>query len=143
MVTAARLGVAPVVAAAMIEEQGLSGDAAAHKRGALTCFPCLKVGRDEDRLIIPSLADVRALGDKARHIPTVIIVGEPYPRARLARGWRAAETAPARRADRSWVLDAPGASHVSPLARDGDYIDAAVGWLRREAGSLPGADILH
>ena len=65
-----------------------------------------------------------------RAIPTVVIVGAPRPRERLARAWRAAEIRPAALADHAWILDAPGATHVSPLARDRAYVDAAVGWLR-------------
>ena len=108
----------------------LGGEAAARKRAALTSLASLRVARDEDRAIVPALKTVRALRDAARHIPTVVIVGAPYPKERLARAWRAAEIAPAARADHAWILDAPGASHVSPLARDRAYIDAAVGWLR-------------
>ncbi len=133
MVTVARFGLAPLVADAMIADQRLDGAAAARKHLVLTCHACLEVERDEDRQIIPGLTTVRNLGDVARHIPTAVIVGDPNPRDRLALAWRAAQVAPARRADHGWILDAPGASHVSPLAGDGDYIDAAVGWLRREA----------
>jgi hypothetical protein len=89
------------------------------------------VSRDEDRLIVPGLDAVKRLdGEAVRHIPTVVISGSLYPKQRLAAAWRAAEIKPAAAADRSWILDAPGATHVSPLARDRAYIDAAVGWLR-------------
>jgi hypothetical protein len=60
----------------------------------------------------------------------VVIVGSPWPAEKLARAWRGAEVRPAALADHAWILDAPGATHVSPLARDRAYVDAAVGWLR-------------
>jgi pimeloyl-ACP methyl ester carboxylesterase len=111
--------------------EGLDPAAAARKRASLTCLPCLEVARDEDVAIVSGLADVRSLPDDVRAIPTVVIGGatEP-PDWRLPRDWRAAETAPARRAAHAWILYAQGASHVSPLARDRAYIDAAVAWLR-------------
>lgn len=129
-VVAARLGLASVAADKLTRDEGLSGEAQARKRAALTCLACLVVARDEDRLITPGLAQVRGLASDVRHIPTVVIVGDPNPKARLARTWRAAEIAPAAQSDHGWILDAPGASHVSPLARDRAYVDAAVGWLR-------------
>jgi hypothetical protein len=129
-VIAGSLGLSPLIASRLIGDEGLGGEAAARKRAALTSLASLRVARDEDRAIVPALKTVRALRDAARHIPTVVIVGAPYPKERLARAWRAAEIAPAARADHAWILDAPGASHVSPLARDRAYIDAAVGWLR-------------
>ncbi len=129
--TAAHLGLAPLVAGKLTDDEHLSPVAAARKREALDCVRCLTVSRDEDRLIVPGLDAVKRLdGDAVRHIPTVVISGSLYPKQRLAAAWRAAEVKPAEAADRSWILDAPGATHVSPLARDRAYIDAAVGWLR-------------
>jgi pimeloyl-ACP methyl ester carboxylesterase len=127
----AHLGLAPLVAGKLTEDEHLSPVAAARKREALDCARCLTVSRDEDRLIVPGLYALRRLEDDAvRQIPTVVISGSLYPKQRLAAAWRAAEVKPARAADRSWILDAPGATHVSPLARDRAYIDAAVSWLR-------------
>jgi pimeloyl-ACP methyl ester carboxylesterase len=127
----ARLGLAPLVAGKLTDDEHLSPAAAARKREALDCVRCLVVSRDEDRLIVPGLDAVERLdGEAVRHIPTVVISGSLYPKQRLAAAWRAAEVKPAAAADRSWILDAPGATHVSPLARDRAYIDAAVGWLR-------------
>ena len=127
----ARLGLAPLVAGKLTDDEHLSPVAAARKREALDCVRCLVVSRDEDRLIVPGLDAVRRLDREAvRHIPTVVISGAPHPTERLAAAWRAAEVKPAEAAERSWILDAPGATHVSPLARDRAYIDAAVGWLR-------------
>jgi pimeloyl-ACP methyl ester carboxylesterase len=137
-VTAGRLGLGALVADQL--SMGLGRDAAARKRGGLECLPCLKVARDEDRLIIPGLDAARRLGDAARHIPTVVNCGAPYPDQPLARAWRTAEIAPALRADRAWILDMPGATHVSPLTRDRAYVAAAVSWLRSLS---PGADVLH
>jgi pimeloyl-ACP methyl ester carboxylesterase len=134
-VTAGRLGLAALVAAELDAPMRLKGEAARRKRHGLMALASLKVARDEDRAIIPGLTAVRALGDGARHIPTVVIVGAPNPNARLARAWRAAEVAPALRADHAWILDMPGATHVSPLTRDRAYVVAAVGWLRGAGGA--------
>ena len=130
-VTAAHLGLAGLVADQLVAGESLDSKAAARKRRALTCAKCLAISRDEDRLIVPGLAAVGEIDDAGvRTIPTAVIVGAPRPSEHLALAWRAAEIRPAGRAERSWVLDAPGASHTSPLARDRAYIDAAVAWLR-------------
>jgi pimeloyl-ACP methyl ester carboxylesterase len=139
-VTAGRFGLSPLVADRLVEQMGLRSEAGQRKRRSLTCLPCLKVARDEDRLIIPGLEAARRLGDATRHIPTVVISGAPYPDKPLASAWRTAEVAPALRADRAWILDMPGATHVSPLTRDRAYVAAAVSWLRSLS---PGADVLH
>jgi pimeloyl-ACP methyl ester carboxylesterase len=138
-VVSARLGLAPVAAGALIGAEGLTGEAAARKRQALTCLKCLETARDEDREIIPGLAAVRALGDVPPAIPTVVIVGVTDPGSAASRAWRAAEIAPALRARRSWIMDAVGATHVSPLSRDRAWIVAAVDWLRSEAARGPQA----
>ena len=129
-VIAAQLGLAPLLAHVLTADQGLTGPAAARKWAALTCHPCLRVARDEDQLVIPGLSAVAALPPLDRTIPVAVITGDPDPSWRLPREWREAETAPARRADHAWVLEAPGATHVSPLARDRAYVDAALAWLR-------------
>jgi hypothetical protein len=108
----------------------LSPDAAARKRAGLTCLACLKVARDEDWLILPGLDAVRRLGPVSSAIPVVVIEGSLRPKAPLASAWRTAEVAPATRALRSWILDMPGASHVSPLTRDRAYVAAAIAWIR-------------
>lgn len=134
-VAAGQLGLGPSVARVLTRQMDLSPEAARRKRISLTCFACLKVARDEDRLIIPGLDTVRRLGPVSPDIPVVVIEGSLRPRAPLARAWRAAEIAPAARAWRSWILDMPGATHVSPLTRDRAYLAAAVAWLRRLAPS--------
>jgi pimeloyl-ACP methyl ester carboxylesterase len=139
-VTAGRLGLSPMVADVLTGQMDLKPEAVARKRAGLIGLARLKVGRDEDRLIIPGLEAVRGLAGDPRHIPTVAIVGDRDPRRPLARAWRAAEIAPATRADHSWILDMPGASHVSPLTRDRAYVAAAVAWLR---SALPGPDVGH
>jgi pimeloyl-ACP methyl ester carboxylesterase len=124
------LGLGGLVADAL-SEPGLSPAAAARKRAALTCRPCLHVARDEDRQVEAGVVAVTALPDDVRRIPTAVIVGSPDPPDwREPRAWRVAESAPALRAEHGWILQAQGASHVSPLARDRAYIDAAVAWLR-------------
>ena len=125
-----RMGLWRVVAGALAKPMGFKGKADALKRSALAKLYALKTARDEDRAIIPGLTQVRDLGPTPSRIPIVAVIGAPYPRQRLARAWRAAEIAPTARADHAWVLDAPGASHTSPLVRDRAYITAAVGWLR-------------
>jgi pimeloyl-ACP methyl ester carboxylesterase len=136
-VVAGRLGLAGFAAHKLTADEGLSGEAQTRKHDALTCLGCLEIARDEDRLIVPSLSAVRALPGDVSQIPTVVIVGVPDPGARLSKAWRAAEIAPAARSAHGWILDAPGASHVSPLARDRAYVDAAVGWLRAPFVSRP------
>jgi pimeloyl-ACP methyl ester carboxylesterase len=128
-VTLARLGLAPLVAETL-SEGGLSPPATRRKRAALECLRCLEVARDEDRLIVAGLKETAALPDNLQQIPSVVITGDPSPGFDLAPIWRKAEIAPAARADHGWILDAPGASHVSPLSRDRAYVDAAVAWLR-------------
>ena len=137
-VTAGDLGLSGLVADEL--SMGLASEAARRKREGLTSLARLKVARDEDRLITPGLDAARRLGDATRHIPTVVICGAPYPNQPLAKAWRAAEIAPALRADTAWILEMPGATHVSPLTRDRAYVSAAVNWLRSLS---PGADVLH
>ena len=139
-VTAGRLGLAGMVADTLGGPMGLNPVAALRKRAGLLSLASLKVARDEDRWIIPGLETVRRLGGAAWRIPTVVIVGAEDPAQPLAQAWRAAEVAPAEQADRHWVLDMAGATHVSPLTRDRAYLGAAVAWVRSLS---PGADVLH
>ena len=75
-VTAARLGLAPLVADKLVADADPPPQAAAAKRQGLTCHACLVVARDEDRAIIPGLGDVARLdGAPLRAIPTVVITG--------------------------------------------------------------------
>ncbi len=140
---AERLGLAPLLAPLLIDQMRLTGDAARRKYHSLTCRACVAVARDEDRAIVPGLAAVRALEGDVRHIPTVVIVGDTHPKSALAQAFHAAEIAPARRADHGWILDAPGATHVSPLSRDRAYVSAAVAWLRSAYAPSPGPDVGH
>jgi pimeloyl-ACP methyl ester carboxylesterase len=133
-VSVAQLGLSGLVAGEL-SEGGLSAEAAQRKHEALTCLACLKIARDEDRLIVAGLAETNALPPLSPTLPVVVITGDESPDTTLPRDWRAAEIAPAARADHSWILEAPGASHVSPLTRDRAYVDAAVRWLR---GRSPG-----
>ena len=139
-VTAGRLGLGGAVADILSRDMDLPGPASRRKRAGLACLPCLKVARDEDRLIVPGLEATRRLGPVTPTIPVVVIEGSLRPKAPLAAAWRAAEIAPAARAERSWILDMPGATHVSPLTRDRAYVKAAVSWLRSLSRS-PGADV--
>jgi hypothetical protein len=88
---------------------------------------------------VPGLTVTHDLGGSPPSIPTVVLVGDEDPAVFSAKAWRAGEIVPAQRARQSWILDAVGASHVSPLARDRAWVVAAVNWLR----SLPRPDVGH
>ncbi|MEO8813575.1 MAG: alpha/beta fold hydrolase [Caulobacteraceae bacterium] len=133
------LGLARPFARMAVSAEHLSPNAAARKFRFLTNVRGLRVARDEDRAIVPGLAIPRELGGPPPSIPVVVIVGATQPRMDIARAWRMAEIAPANRARLSLTLDAVGATHVSPLARDRAWIVAAVDWLR----SLPRPDVGH
>ncbi|HEX7759584.1 MAG TPA: alpha/beta hydrolase [Caulobacteraceae bacterium] len=132
-VVAAHLGLAPIVACFVIRHEGLKGDAAVRKRESLTSLPSLRVGRDEDRAITPGLTVARRLGGSPSQVPTVVVVESGKADLLASFGWRAAQIAPAERAEQGWTLRIIGATHVSPLGRDRRYVVAAVTWLR----SLP------
>jgi pimeloyl-ACP methyl ester carboxylesterase len=150
-VTAGNLGLAGLVADQLSGPMSLEGEAARRKREGLLSLARLKVARDEDVQIIPGLEAVRRLGEGDAAIPTVVISGAPWTPDPLALAWRAAEIIPAIRAQRAWILDMPGATHVSPLTRDRAYVTAAVNWLRglsqpqvdAATTPLPGPDIRH
>jgi pimeloyl-ACP methyl ester carboxylesterase len=129
-VTVGDLGLAAMVAEQLIDPLRLRPRAAARKRRGLVRSASLRVARDEDAAIIPGLTAVRDLGDAARHIPTAVVEGALRPDRPLARAWKTAQLVPAAEADIAWVLDMPGATHVSPLTRDRAYVVAAVDWLR-------------
>lgn len=121
-----------------LSEPGLSPEAEERKRASLTCVPCLETARDEDVLIVAGLEAIATLPDDVGQIPTVSIVGsEDPPDWREPHDWAQAEEAPALRANVHWILYAQGASHVSPLARDRAYVDAAVDWLRSSYRTPP------
>ena len=129
-VQAADIGLAPVVAGSLVGQMALRAPAASAKRASLTCKPCLVVARDEDRAMIAGLEAVAALdGEGLSHIP-VAVIASVDPRDAVSLAWRDAQRRQAAKSDRAWVLEVPRASHVSPLIRDRDYIEAAVGWLR-------------
>lgn len=138
-VVAADMGLAPFVAPVVVDAEGLKGEAAKRKVRQLTDVYALRVARDEDRAIVPGLTVTHDLGGSPPSIPTVVLVGDEDPAVFSAKAWRAGEIVPAQRARQSWILDAVGASHVSPLARDRAWVVAAVNWLR----SLPRPDVGH
>jgi len=133
------IGLAPLIAPAVVKAEDLPPDAARRKIDFLTQPARLHVARDEDRGVIPGLSTAQNLGGSPPQIPTVVLVGQTYPDVFSSKAWRAAETASAERATTHWILQANGATHVSPLSRDRAWVVAAVDWLR----SLPGADIGH
>ena len=132
-VVASDFNLGPVVADILTQPLGLDEDGARRKRDSISSPGQVRVARDEDRAIIPGLSEVRRLGGSPPAVPTAVIVGSTAPDAPLAQAWHAAESAVAARAKLGWVLDAPGATHTSPLVRDRAYVVAAVDWLR----SLP------
>jgi pimeloyl-ACP methyl ester carboxylesterase len=142
---AGAIGLASLGAGTVVEAEELPVEAAASKRRALSSPKRLRVARDEDRAIIPGLFTIAALGGSPPSIPTVSIYGGPVPGSPLASAWRRAEAVPSERAVHGWTLEAVGATHVSPLARDRSYVLVAVNWLRSLApsGHSPDADIGH
>jgi pimeloyl-ACP methyl ester carboxylesterase len=129
-VAAAHAGLAPLIADVLTARAGLHGQAALDKRRALGNLYHLRTARDEDRAIIPGLSIVRSHETALADIPLAVVVGSPDPHAEIAVAWRAAGLEAVNRARSSWLLDAPGVTHASPLAKDRHYVRAAVDWLR-------------
>jgi pimeloyl-ACP methyl ester carboxylesterase len=129
-VVAAHAGLAPLIADMLTARAGLDGQAALDKRRALGNLYHLRTARDEDRAIIPGLSTVRSHETALEDIPLAVVVGSPDPKAEISQAWRAAGLEAANRARSSWLLDAPGVTHASPLAKDRHYVKAAVDWLR-------------
>lgn len=125
-----RMGLAGLVVGPMVDAIGLPAPAALRKRQALTSPRHLADARDEVLQILPGLARIRERGGAPPDIPVAVIVASEHPERPVDQAWRAAQTAPAHRACQGWVLDAAGASHVSPLGRDRAYVEAAIRWLR-------------
>jgi pimeloyl-ACP methyl ester carboxylesterase len=139
-VTAGRLGLAGLVADRLAGPMGLRGAAALRKRAGLMSLAGLAIARDEDRAIIPGLDAVSRLPALPSQVPVAVIAGAEDPDSPLARAWRSAEVAAGQGAAQAWVLDMPGATHVSPLTRDRAYVTVAVSWLRSLS---PDPDIGH
>lgn len=129
-VVGAHLGLAPLIADWLTARAGLHGQAALDKRRALGNLNHLRTARDEDAQIIPGLRTVRARETMLADIPLAVIVGAPDPHSEISKAWRAAGLEAVDRATTSWMLDAPGVTHASPLAKDRHYVKAAVTWLR-------------
>jgi pimeloyl-ACP methyl ester carboxylesterase len=138
-------GLAPVVSGLLTGHMDLPDAAADRKRSSLDTRDEVITARNEDREIVPGLTVVRGLGGSPPSVPTVVIVSVDVPGSPLTRAWREAEIVPARRAKASWVLEAPGANHTSPLVRDRAYVVAGVDWLRSLpiAAPLASADAAH
>jgi hypothetical protein len=97
----------------------------------MTSLDHLKTSYREARQIIPGIRTTRRLPPLERRIPVAVLIAAEDPDTALARAWRQVQVASAAGAGRSWILDMPGATHVSPLGRDRAYVTAAVDWLRR------------
>jgi pimeloyl-ACP methyl ester carboxylesterase len=128
------VGLSSQVSNALTRVSGFSGKGADRKRLDLADRDVLRVARDEDWAVIDGLKVARGLGGSPAAIPTAVVAGSADPDAALARSWKAAEEAPARRAMRQLILDVPGSTHTSPLVRDRGYVVQAVDWLRAIAG---------
>jgi pimeloyl-ACP methyl ester carboxylesterase len=124
------LGLSGLVVGPIIDAIGLPAPAALRKRQALTSPRHLADARDEVMQILPALPRIRDRGGAPPDIPVAVIVASQHPERPVDQAWRAAQAAPARRACQGWVLDADGATHVSPLGRDRAYVEAAIRWLR-------------
>jgi pimeloyl-ACP methyl ester carboxylesterase len=124
------LGLSGQVSYVLTNVSGFSGASADRKRQDLADRDVLHVARDEDRAVIDGLKVTRDLGGSPRAIPTAVVAGSTDPDAPLARSWRAAEQAPARRAAQKLIIDVPRSTHTSPLVRDRGYVVQAVDWLR-------------
>jgi hypothetical protein len=59
-----------------------------------------------------------------------VLIAAENPQTPLAQSWRAVQLRSAASAKAQWILDMPGATHVSPLGRDRAYVAAAVSWIR-------------
>ncbi len=129
-VAAAHAGLAPLIADWLTARAGLDGQSALDKRRALGNLYHLRTARDEDLAIIPGLQLVRRREKVLDDIPLAVVVGDKDPEAATSKAWRAAGLEEVQRAKESWLLDAPGVSHASPLAKDRRYLLAAVNWLR-------------
>lgn len=127
------LGLASAISDILTDSTGLTGAAARRKYEALADPATLHTARDEDQAVIDSLSATRKLGGPPALIPTVVICSSTDPAAPLSQAWQAAEAASAKRAAVRWIMDVPGATHTSPLARDRGYVVAGVDWLRRLA----------
>lgn len=136
-VRAGGLGLMRMVAGGLVRDIGLTGAAAERKWRALVSPRHVVASRNEVLRIIPDLAEARAAGPLAPDLPIAVIAVEPIHPDAISQAWRAAKIAPAHRACQGWVLDAVGATHVTPLGRDRAYVLAAVGWLQEEARLRP------
>jgi len=124
------LGLSGQVSHVLTQVSGFSGAAADRKRQDLADRDVLRAARDEDRAVIDGLKVTRDLGGSPKAIPTAVVAGATDPDAPLARSWRAAEQAPARRAAQRLIIDVPDSTHTSPLVRDRGYVVQAVDWVR-------------
>ena len=130
-VVGGELGLARLAAGPMIDAIGLKGASAHAKWLSLISARHRETARAEVLQILPSLPRIREHGALPSRIPVAVIVASQNPDADLDKAWRRAQVAPALRACHRWVLDAVGATHVSPLGRDRSYVVAAVRWLAR------------
>jgi pimeloyl-ACP methyl ester carboxylesterase len=133
---AGNVGLSHPVSNTLTGMSGFEGKGADRKRLDMADRDALRVARDEDWAVIDGLKVARGLGGSPTALPTAVVGGSSDPDASLARSWKAAEEAPALRADRRLIIDVPGSTHTSPLLRDRGYVVRAVDWLR--ANAAPG-----
>jgi pimeloyl-ACP methyl ester carboxylesterase len=124
------VGLSYPVSKVLTDMSGFSGKGAERKKLDMADRDVLRVARDEDWAVIEGLGVARGLGGSPNAIPTAVVAGSSDPDAALARSWKAAEEAPARRAVQRLILDVPDSTHTSPLVRDRGFVVQAVDWLR-------------
>jgi pimeloyl-ACP methyl ester carboxylesterase len=124
------VGLSYPVSKVLTDMSGFSGRGAERKTLDMSDRDVLREARDEDWAVIEGLGVARGLGGSPGALPTAVVAGSSDPDASLARSWKAAEEAPARRAKQRLIIDVPESTHTSPLARDRGYVVQAVDWLR-------------
>lgn len=127
---AGRVGLAGAVAQTVVDRIGLKGDAAERKYRAMQSLEHLRASYLEEKQIVPGIRASRRLPPLSPAISIAVLIAAEHPTDGLAKAWRKVQVDSAAQARQRWILDMPGATHVSPLGRDRAYITAAVGWLR-------------
>lgn len=127
---AGELGLAGLAAGTLIDRIGLTGKAAERKYRALTSLEHLRASRAEERTILAGVRETRKLPPMPAGIPIAALVAAEDPTTPLAVAWREVQLDSTRGALCRWLLDMPGATHVSPLGRDRAYVVSAVKWVR-------------
>jgi pimeloyl-ACP methyl ester carboxylesterase len=127
---AGRIGLAGAMAQTVVDRVGLRGRAAERKYRAMESLDHLQASYLEEKQIAPGIRASRRLPPLEADIPVAVLIAAEDPSDGLAKAWRKVQIASAAGARQKWILDMPGATHVSPLGRDRAYVTAAVDWER-------------